>query len=326
MKDEILSVLRETADYVSGEELCRRLGVSRTAVWKAVNGLKEKGYVIESVRNRGYKLIETPDVLLGEEIKSILDTDWLAHDILYFDSIDSTNNEIKRQAEAGAKEGILAIAECQTAGRGRRGRTWESPAGTGIWMSFLLKPDISPEKAPMITIIAALSCAGAVNEVTGLKAGIKWPNDIVINGKKLTGILTEMSAETDCVNYVVVGIGINANMTEFPEDIRATATSLAIEAGHRVSRSTVVAEFLKNFEKYYGIFIKDGNLSGLKAEYEAESVNMNRQVAVITSGGELIRKAVGINDEGELLVEDDEGNVTSVRSGEVSVRGIYGYV
>ena len=137
-----------------------------------------------------------------------------------------------------------------------------------------------------------------MNEVTGLKAGIKWPNDIVINGKKLTGILTEMSAETDCVNYVVVGIGINANMTEFTEDIRATATSL----------------------------MKDGNLAGLKAEYEAESVNMNRQVAVITSGGELIRKAVGINDEGEVLVEDDEGNVTSVRSGEVSVRGIYGYV
>lgn len=326
MKDEILSVLKESRDYVSGEELCRKLGVSRTAVWKAVNGLKEKGYVIESVRNRGYRLVDTPDVLLGEEIKSILDTKWIAHDILYFESIDSTNNEIKRRAEAGAKEGLLAIAECQTAGRGRRGRTWESPAGTGIWMSFLLKPDISPEKAPMITLIAAMACAKAVNSVTGLKAGIKWPNDIVINGKKVTGILTEMSAEPDCVSYVVVGIGINANMTVFPEDISATATSIAIESGHKVSRSAVVAGFFRYFERYYEIFIKDGNLSSLRKEYESELVNMNKQVAVITPGGELRRKAVGINDEGELLVEDDDKVVTAVRSGEVSVRGIYGYV
>lgn len=326
MKDEILSVLKENKDYVSGEELCRRFGVSRTAVWKAVNGLKEKGYVIESVRNRGYRLLESPDVLLGEEIKSILDTEWIAHDILYFDSIDSTNNEIKRQAEAGAGEGLLVISERQTAGRGRRGRTWESPAGSGIWMSFLLKPEISPEKAPMITIIAAMACAKVINSVTGLRAGIKWPNDIVVNGRKLTGILTEMSAEPECVNYVVVGIGINANMTVFPEDICATATSLAIESGHKVSRSALVAGFFKCFEQYYGIFIKSGNLSGLRAEYEAELVNMNNQVAIISPEGELRRKAVGINDDGELLVQDDEGNVTPVRSGEVSVRGIYGYV
>lgn len=326
MKEKVLAVLKKTDGYVSGQELCGQLGVSRTAVWKAVNALKEAGYEIESVRNRGYRLKSCPDVLLSEEIKSILDTEWFGSKILYFDKIDSTNSEIKRQAEQDAPEGTLAIAEYQSAGRGRRGRSWDSPSGSGIWMSFLIKPDIKPEHAPMITLLAAMACASAVREVTGLDAVIKWPNDIVINGRKITGILTEMSTEMETISYVVVGIGINANMTEFPEDISKTATSLAIEYGEPVSRSRIVAAFGHFFEEYYRVFLEDLNMSRLKTAYEAMLVNKGAQVAVIGKEETLTRTALGINDEGELLVEDDEHNITAVRAGEVSVRGIYGYV
>ena len=306
MKDKVLAVLKKTDGYVSGQELCEELGVSRTAVWKAVNALKEAGYEIESIRNRGYKLKSCPDVLLSEEIKSVLDTKWFARKILYFDKIDSTNSEIKRQAEQGASEGTLAIAEYQSAGRGRRGRSWDSPAGSGIWMSFLIKPDIRPEHAPMITLLAAMACASAVRDVTG--------------------ILTEMSTEMETISYVVVGIGINANMTEFPEEISKTATSLAIECKGPVSRSLIVASFGHYFEQYYEIFIEDLNMSRLKGIYESMLVNKGAEVAIISKDDTIRRRAVGINDEGELLVEDDEHNITAVRAGEVSVRGIYGYV
>lgn len=326
MRDKVLSVLKEKADYVSGQELSDSLGVSRTAVWKAINALKETGYEIESVRNRGYRLISSPDVLLSDEIKSLLDTEWFGNSILYFDRIDSTNNEMKRQAEKGAAEGTLAIAEFQSAGRGRRGRTWESPSGSGIWMSFLIKPDISPDRASMITLVAAMACASAIREELGLEALIKWPNDIVINKKKATGILTEMSAEMETINYVVIGIGINANMTEFPKDIRATATSLAIECGHGVVRSRIVAAFGKHFERYYKIFIKDKSLAGLKEEYESMLVNKGADVVIVSGDGEIPRKAIGINESGELVVEDEAHNIETVRAGEVSVRGVYGYV
>lgn len=326
MKEKVLAVLKQKGGYVSGQELSAGLGVSRTAVWKAVNSLKEAGYGIESVRNRGYRLISSPDVLLSDEIKSQLSTKWFGNKILYFDTIDSTNNEIKRQAEKGAPCGTLAIAEFQSAGRGRRGRNWQSPSGSGIWMSFLIKPDISPDKAPMVTLVAAMACAFAIREELGLDAMIKWPNDIVIGGKKTIGILTEMSAEMDTVNYIVIGIGINVNMTEFPEELRRTATSLALECGHQVARSRLVAACGKYFEKYYEIFLRDKSLKNLKKTYESALVNKGADVSVIMADGTFNRKALGINDMGELMVEDETGRVETVRAGEVSVRGIYGYV
>lgn len=326
MKAKILELLKSRNEYVSGQELCELFGVSRTAVWKAMNSLKDSGYEIESVPNKGYRLVKSPDVLLSEEIKSILKSQWLGHEILYFQDIDSTNSEIKRQAEKGAQEGLLAISEHQSAGRGRRGRSWESPAGSGIWMSYLLKPDIAPAKASMLTLVAALACAESIRDNLGLKVGIKWPNDIVINGKKAVGILTELSAEVDYVNYIVVGIGINANMREFPEEIAAIATSLAIESGADVARSKIVATFCERFEKYYEIFCREGNLSSLRQTYEAMLVNCGAKVCVKAAEGDYVRKALGINEYGELLVEDTDGRIEAIRAGEVSVRGIYGYV
>ncbi|MCM1308613.1 MAG: biotin--[acetyl-CoA-carboxylase] ligase [Butyrivibrio sp.] len=325
MKEKILAMLRQSGGYVSGQELCEGLGVSRTAVWKAVGALKESGYEIESVRNRGYRLKESPDVLLAEEVKSLLDTEWFGREILYFDTVDSTNNEIKRQAEKGGKEGLLVIAESQSTGRGRQGRMWQSPSGSGIWMSFLLRPRIMPEQAAGITLVSAMGAAAAVREELGIRAQIKWPNDIVINGRKLTGILVELSTDMESINYVAVGIGINVNNESFPRELEDKATSLLAECGHRVRRSRLVAAFGRHFERCYKIFIEDGDMRRLKAEYEEALVNKNAEVIIIEAGSEKRRRAVGINDAGELIVEDSDGNTENIRAGEVSVRGVYGY-
>ena len=326
MKDRLLSILREHNGFISGQEICDRFNVSRTAVWKAVNSLKKSGYEIEAVRNKGYRLIESPDVLLADELKSLLETKWFARKILYFESIDSTNNEVKRQAENGCDEDLLVIAETQTAGKGRRERHWESPAGSGIWMSFPVKPDLPPYKASMITLVAALAVAKAIADETGLKALIKWPNDIVINGKKTTGILTEMSAEMTSIHYVVIGIGINVNTETFPDELKNTATSLSLETGSKIRRGGIIASFGKYFEKYYDDFCKTQDLSLIREEYEKLLVNIDKEVYIIEGENNKKRVAKGITDTGELIVEDENGKVENIFAGEVSVRGIYGYV
>ena len=203
MKAKILRLLRERDGYISGQEICEKLAVSRTAVWKAVGQLKEEGYVIEAVQNKGYRLSEVPDLVTREEIVSRLETEWAGHPTVFLEKTDSTNNEAKRLAEAGASHGTLVVAEFQEAGKGRRGRSWASQRGTGIWMTILLKPEFPPAQAAMLTLVAAMAVADGIQEVTGLHAGIKWPNDIVLSGKKVCGILTEMSAEPDYINHVV---------------------------------------------------------------------------------------------------------------------------
>ena len=241
MKTRILKELKEAGDYISGQELCEKLQVSRTAVWKHIKALREEGYRIDSVTNKGYKLLDSPDSITAEEIGSDLDTEWLGRNLRYYETIDSTNLEIRRLAEEGAPHGTTAVAEEQTSGKGRRGRSWLGKAGCGIWMSFLLRPQIAVENSSMLTLITALAVEKAVGEETGLQCQIKWPNDIIVNGKKLCGILTELSAQMDELNYVVVGIGINANMQEFPDDLRDKATSLRIETGETVKRASLAA-------------------------------------------------------------------------------------
>lgn len=326
MKDKILQMLKEAEGFISGQEICSRIGVSRTAVWKAIKQLREDGYDIEAVNNKGYRLGQVPDVIYEQELKSLLHTKWFGNRILYFDSIDSTNNELKRQAETQVCHGLLAVAEEQTAGRGRRGHAWVSPPGTGIWFSFLLKPEISPDKASMLTLVAAMAVAKAINETTGLVSQIKWPNDIVVNKKKVCGMLTELSAEMTQVNYVVIGIGINANNKEFPDEIKETATSLYIEAGRPVKRAAVIEAVGRYFEQYYDAFIKAGDLSLIINEYNDMLVNAGNQVRIISGDSEEIYTAIGINPQGELGVRDEDGNIKDIRSGEVSVRGLYGYV
>ena len=200
MKTEILTLLRETDGYVSGQELCEKFGVSRTAVWKAINQLKEAGYEIEAVQNKGYRLVSVPDILSESELQSVRKTRWIGEKIAFFDVVDSTNTRAKQLAEEGAPNGTYVIAERQDAGKGRRGRGFDSPAGQGIWMTLVLKPEIDPNHASMITLVTALAVSKAITDMTGRPAGIKWPNDIIMSGKKVCGILTEMSAQFDYVN------------------------------------------------------------------------------------------------------------------------------
>ena len=326
MKEEILRLLRSADGYISGQELCNRFGVSRTAVWKAINQLKEAGYEIEAQQNKGYRLMAAPDLMTEAEIKSLMHTEWVAKEVLYFDTIDSTNTKAQELAEKGYPSGTLVVADKQESGKGRRGRSWVSPSGTGIFMTLMIKPDINPNNASMLTLVAALAVAKAITSVTGEEAMIKWPNDIVVNGKKVCGILTEMNAQFDYINNIVVGVGINVHNESFPEEISQMASSLMIEAGgKRFHRAQIIAETMSYFEQYYDTFLKTQDLSALVREYDELLVNRNKSVRVLDPKEPFDGKAMGITPKGELIVETWESRKL-VSSGEVSVRGIYGYV
>lgn len=326
MKEEILRLLRSADGYISGQELCNRFGVSRTAVWKAINQLKEAGYEIEAQQNKGYRLMAAPDLMTEAEIKSLMHTEWVAKEVLYFDTIDSTNTKAQELAEKGYPSGTLVVADKQESGKGRRGRSWVSPSGTGIFMTLMIKPDINPNNASMLTLVAALAVAKAITSVTGEEAMIKWPNDIVVNGKKVCGILTEMNAQFDYINHIVVGIGINVHNESFPEEISQMASSLMIEAGgKRFHRAQIIAETMLYFEQYYDTFLKTQDLSALVREYDELLVNRNKSVRVLDPKEPFDGKAMGITPKGELIVDTWESRKL-VSSGEVSVRGIYGYV
>ena len=326
MKEEILRLLRSADGYISGQELCNRFGVSRTAVWKAINQLKEAGYEIEAQQNKGYRLMAAPDLMTEAEIKSLMHTEWVAKEVLYFDTIDSTNTKAQELAEKGYPSGTLVVADKQESGKGRRGRSWVSPSGTGIFMTLMIKPDINPNHASMLTLVAALAVAKAITSVTGEEAMIKWPNDIVVNSKKVCGILTEMNAQFDYINHIVVGIGINVHNESFPEEISQMASSLMIEAGgKRFHRAQIIAETMSYFEQYYDTFLKTQDLSALVREYDELLVNRNKSVRVLDPKEPFDGKAMGITPKGELIVDTWESRKL-VSSGEVSVRGIYGYV
>lgn len=326
MKEEILKMLRETDGYISGQELCNKFGVSRTAIWKVMKQLKEAGYNIEAQQNKGYHIVSAPDVMDAAELKSIWKPKWVGCEILYFDSIDSTNTKAQELAEKGYPSGTLVVADKQIAGKGRRGRNWESPSGCGIFMTLMLKPDINPNNASMLTLVSALAVAKALADITGKDAKIKWPNDIVIDGRKVCGILTEMSAQFDYINNIVIGIGINVNNSSFPEEISATASSLRLlSGGKKYRRAEIIEKIMEYFEKYYSIFLETEDLSALVNEYDAMLVNMKKQVKVLDLKEPFEGKAMGITKTGELIVDTWESRKL-VSSGEVSVRGIYGYV
>lgn len=326
MKAEILALLRERGDYVSGQELCEHFGVSRTAVWKAVGQLKKEGYHIEAVQNRGYCLLGEHEVYGQNELSSRIRTRWVGKPVCFYSSIGSTNIQAKMDAEGGAASGTLIVADMQTAGRGRRGRAWDSPAGTNIYFTLILKPDFTPDKASMLTLVMALAVARGIEKTGLLSAGIKWPNDIVVNGKKVCGILTEMSVERDYIQYVVIGTGINVYRQEFAPELVDKATSLEEECGQRISRSALIADIMEAFEEYYAVFEKHGSLAGLRETYDRMLVNRDREVCVLDPRGEYRGIAKGITDTGELEVELPDGSISRIYAGEVSVRGIYGYV
>lgn len=272
--------------------------------------------------NRG---IVCPDVLCADVISKYLMTDWFGRELVIMDETDSTNEVLKRNWNSYS-DGTLLIARRQTSGKGRMGRVWESGEETGIWMSFMMKPQINPCNISSLTLVAAMACHEAVRQAVGIDTQIKWPNDIVFNGKKLAGILTEASFENNRVNYVIVGIGINVSVKQFPKELSDKATSFVIEGMENVDRNLLVADIGNCFEKYFNIYINKENMSDLKSEYEHNMVNLGKEVVVINSDAKFEGVARGINDSGELLIQDESGRIICVRSGEVSVRGIYGYV
>lgn len=326
MKAEILNLLKKQTGYLSGQEICDQFGVSRTAVWKVINQLKEEGYQIEAVSRRGYRLLSCPEVLSEQEIMNGLNTRWAGKKIFYYDEITSTNDKAKELAAETSSHGYLVVSDYQSKGKGRRGRSWESPKGTSIYMTLVLKPRMSPDCISSVTLVAALAVKQAIARQLSIDCKIKWPNDLVVNGKKICGILTEMSSQPGFIEHVVIGIGINANTTEFPEEIRQTASSLMLETGEHVKRSKLVSEFLNCFEPLYDEFEQTGSLHFMKEEYDDHLVNRNEKVRVLEPGNEWEGMAIGINDSGGLLVKDEKGRIHEVLSGEVSVRGVYGYV
>lgn len=261
-----------------------------------------------------------------EEMKRRLHTKWAGQTLDYRYETGSTNEDAKKLAEDGAPEGTLVVADFQRGGKGRLGRSWTTPHKTAIAMSLVLRPQIPPQKASMMTLVAGMATAQAVKDATGLDAQIKWPNDVVVNGKKIVGILTEMSVEQGTIRYVVIGTGMNANMTDFPEEIRTTATSLLLETGHPVDRTEIICRTMEHFETYYETYMNTRDMSVLKEEYQALLANMDRQVRVLEPENEYNGIARGINDMGELLVETPDGQIKTIYAGEVSVRGIYNYV
>ncbi len=331
-KSDILTLLRSSGDYVSGQQMCDQFGVSRTAVWKAMNQLKEEGYQIEAVPRKGYRLLESPaDILSQSEIASRLHTKWAGRKLYYAAVTGSTNTDAKRYAEEGEPHGTTVVADMQTAGKGRRGRKWQSPSGVNAYFTILLKPSFVPDKASMLTLVMALSVAEAIEELTGLRADIKWPNDIVIHKKKVVGMLTEMSTtpEMDEIQYVAIGVGVNANARsaeEFPEEMRQTATSLRIESGRQINRAALLERILTRFERYYEQFEQTLDLSGLIDAYQKHLVNVDAQVRVLDPAGEYTGISRGVSRTGELIVEKEDGSIVNVYAGEVSVRGLYGYV
>ena len=328
-REAVLSLLRGEEGFLSGQELSRRLGLTRAAVWKAVDALRREGYEIEARTGLGYRLSAAPDALTEAEIRSFLGpTRLVGRELRCFEELDSTNNYLKTLPEA--PDGLAVTADSQTAGRGRMDRSFQSPKGQGIYLSVLLRPRLSPDRLPPVTALAGVAVCAAVERVCGVRPGLKWPNDPVLNGKKLCGILTEMSleAETGRVQSLVLGIGINVSQgpEDFSPQVREMATSLGQALGKPVSRPRLTAALLEELDRAYGALLA-GDLSEYLAAYRRDCVNLGKTVQLLPFGGgeRETAQAVDIDEDFSLVVRGPDGKERTVRSGEVSVRGLYGY-
>lgn len=320
MRNEILDYFRKAnGKFVSGEQISRDLNVSRTAIWKQINVLKSRGYIFESSTRKGYRLIYAPNLLTPLEINSVLRTKNFGRHVVYMESTNSTNEEAKRIAREGAEEGTIVVAEEQVTGHGRLARGFYSPFAKGIWFSLVLRPKFYPMEAVKCTLLAAVGVCRGIRAMGLADCGIKWPNDILIGGKKICGMLAEMSASMEKINYIIVGIGINtgAKEAEFPEVFRGRATSFANE-GIDVSRKELLAAVLLELEKEYEVAQKEGFEKVLK-DWEALSITVGQQVRVIFSDETYTGKALGIDKDGCLLVDTGHG-VSRVIAGDVSIR------
>jgi len=329
MRDKILEILMNNSnDFLSGEVISTQLGITRAAVWKHIKSLQGEGFEIESKSRLGYRLMAIPESLDQVTLREAIKTKVMGKNLEVHQTIDSTNNRARDLALEGADEGTLVISETQSMGRGRLGRDWISPKGKGIWMSLILKPDLPPDQAPRITAIVAVALRKALNKATGLDVGIKWPNDIIINAKKVCGILTEIQADIDRIHYLVVGIGINVNMLadDFPPEIASTATSLRIAMNAWLDRRWIIALVMEEIEDIYLKYTKNKDFRRLLDQYREYSVTLNKSVRVIGRDMNFEGFALDFDTDGSLLVKREDGSITKVLSGDVSVRGEDGYV
>lgn len=322
MQKKILDILLNTDDFISGQEISEKLGVSRQAVWKSINALKEKGYEIQSVTNRGYRLVSSPNYLNESSLKSLLHNKIIGKNLIVLDSVNSTNDYLKKLGNEGCENGTVVAAREQTKGKGRLGRTWQTKKDDGIAFSVLLRPNVAPSEVSAITPLAGLAVCKAIREYTKLDCVIKWPNDIIVGRKKLVGILTEMSAEFDAVEYVITGIGINVDHTSFPEEIAFKATSLLLETGRHIDKNEFLACVLEHLENE---FVKN-NLEltpTALSEYTDLCATVGRSVTFQRGTRRISGMAVGVSEHGELKVMMSDGTICLVNSGEVTVQGIY---
>ena len=315
MKEKILEYLKKKHDYLSGDEISRHLGISRQGLWKHIQDLKDSGYDIVAVPHLGYRLESCPDRLFVFEVIRGLNTKFIAKQIHYFDYLDSTMNLAMQLGMQGSPNGTLVLAESQTRGRGRLGRNWFSPKYKGIYLSLILRPDILPAASPILTLLSAVSICEAIKEVVHLDAQIKWPNDIIMHNKKLAGILTEMNAEVDKVNFVVIGIGLNVNNDK--KSLIAQSTSLKEQKGEQVQRILLLQELLRRIEKNFNLLETKGNQSIID-KWRNFSLTLGKRVKIYCQDKHLEGQAVDIDKDGGLLIRKDSGLIQKVSSGDVT--------
>lgn len=319
VKSKVLQRLFEAnGEPISGQKLADEFGVSRTAIWKYIKEFEGEGYEIGTVRKKGYYLITIPDLVTAANIKRYLKTHHYGQEIAYYQSCPSTQPIAHELAQDEAKDGTIVIAEEQLQSKGRMARPWASKAYKGIWMSVITRPPLSPQEAPQMTLVAAVAITRAIEEVTGLTPQIKWPNDLLMNGKKITGILTELQADPDLVKSIIIGIGMNVNQdeAEFPAELSSIATSLKIEKGETINRAALVATVLKYLEHYTDLYVANG-FTPIKLLWESYSNTIGKQVRAVMLRETVEGKAIGITEEGMLELQLPDGTIRAIYSGDI---------
>jgi len=315
-RDKILSLFRSRPDaFVSGQEISQTLNISRAAVWKQVELLREQGFEIEAQRSKGYRLLGGPDRLLATEIENGLCCKRLASSLICLPEVDSTNARLRQLAEEDAAEGTVVLADRQSAGKGRLGRRWESPSAVNMYCSILLRPTLPVQQAPQLTFLSAVAVAETLNQLYQLPAKVKWPNDVLVAGKKIAGLLNEMNAETEQVHFVILGVGVNLNMTaeQFPQTLNYPATSVLLETGEKTDRTTFVREFLRRLDSYYGEFLQEGFVP-IRRRWEGLCDMMNLRVQVDQGAQGTV---VGLDTDGALRLQLDDGRVERIMAGDI---------
>ncbi|MEH7125275.1 MULTISPECIES: biotin--[acetyl-CoA-carboxylase] ligase [unclassified Bacillus (in: firmicutes)] len=308
-------------EYLSGQYLADLLGCSRTAVWKHIEDMRKDGFELEAVRRKGYRITRVPERITADEIRLGLLTKFIGKNIHYEESVDSTQKIAHRLANEDTPEGTVIIAEEQLLGRGRMDRRWHSPKYTGIWMSVILRPNLPPPKAPQLTLITAVAVVQAIEELTDLSPQIKWPNDILINGKKVTGILTELQADADRITSIIIGIGINVNQQkeDYPEELHTIATSLSIESGKKLQRAELVKILLSKLENLYTLYLEKG-FYPIKLLWESYAISIGKVITARTITGSIQGKALGITEDGVLMIEDEMSKIHHIYSADIELK------